>query len=371
MDPYHAVLYQSTGLTFCLAVSWYYDYPILLGIVISALAVLLLVGIYLATSYGLRLRGADAVGSRTSWRRRGDVLAASELVVPIAVLGTLMLAWPSPGAGDHVGSLEVATLFAFCAVMLAVVLASSLVDWWYVRPRRDGLVRLPPCMSSGAEVWDRVTRIWFWHRTFGELAFVLFFVITGPVMIIEAIFVESSGYAWISKVIGPVFTVAGIGVGASKKQLPVGFHAIRTPPGFAIGDTISWRISPSYLARRDQRRARILGYEFTMGRHRRKRRNGTSRRLHRDDHHYVFDVALDNVTVFKLRAPRKGPFMAPRKVPTAALIEDGAITSRTFPSPCLAAGRCLAMHADCARISEPVAPSPGADRDGSRSRARR
>lgn len=40
---------------------------------------------------------------------------------------------------------------------------SCLVDWYYIRPRRDGVVGHPPC-HGGSEDWTTVTRLWYLHR---------------------------------------------------------------------------------------------------------------------------------------------------------------------------------------------------------------
>lgn len=59
---------------------------------------------------------------------------------------------------------------AFAVIVGVVTLAveicflSSLVDWYYVLPRRDGLVCTPPCRTSADERWRRVTWFWFLHR---------------------------------------------------------------------------------------------------------------------------------------------------------------------------------------------------------------
>jgi hypothetical protein len=44
-------------------------------------------------------------------------------------------------------------------VMFTTLFASSLVDWYYVRPKSDGITRAPPCRSSGDDVWLAVTEI--------------------------------------------------------------------------------------------------------------------------------------------------------------------------------------------------------------------
>lgn len=64
----------------------------------------------------------------------------------------------------------VQTNTAFAVIVGVVTLAveicflSSLVDWYYVLPRRDGLVCTPPCRTPADERWQGVTWFWFLHR---------------------------------------------------------------------------------------------------------------------------------------------------------------------------------------------------------------
>lgn len=79
-------------------------------------------------------------------------------------------------AGSRLGDVRLwhdRELLSVCAGALGalawIVYASSLVDWYYVRPRLDGIVHEPPCRSSGDELWGNVTRIWYLHRGLAEL----------------------------------------------------------------------------------------------------------------------------------------------------------------------------------------------------------
>ncbi len=53
-------------------------------------------------------------------------------------------------------------IVAFAALWLGLY-ASTLVDWYYILPRRDGLIGDPPCHGS-RDRWIGITRIWFTHR---------------------------------------------------------------------------------------------------------------------------------------------------------------------------------------------------------------
>ena len=58
--------------------------------------------------------------------------------------------------------------FGALAALAWTVYASSLVDWYYVRPCVDGIVREPPCRTSGDEDWGNITRLWYLHRGLAE-----------------------------------------------------------------------------------------------------------------------------------------------------------------------------------------------------------
>ncbi|MFL5818031.1 MAG: hypothetical protein ACJ76L_10570 [Conexibacter sp.] len=58
--------------------------------------------------------------------------------------------------------------FGALGALAWTVYASSLVDWYCIRPRLDGIVRRPPCCSSGDETWGDVTRLWYFHRGVAE-----------------------------------------------------------------------------------------------------------------------------------------------------------------------------------------------------------
>jgi hypothetical protein len=46
--------------------------------------------------------------------------------------------------------------------------ASCLVDWYYILPRRDGIVVEPPCRPSDVD-WTNVTRAWYTHRALASV----------------------------------------------------------------------------------------------------------------------------------------------------------------------------------------------------------
>jgi len=75
---------------------------------------------------------------------------------------------------DVVSQIHVDPLWAVMVGMttgvMVVCFISSLVDWYYVLPRRDGLVGSPPCRAPEEERWRRVTWFWFLHRFVAAVA---------------------------------------------------------------------------------------------------------------------------------------------------------------------------------------------------------
>lgn len=73
-------------------------------------------------------------------------------------------------------SLEIGAMWTVVAAVMAGVIVvcflSSLVDWYFVLPRRDGLVGPPPCKAPRESRWQRVTWFWSVHRLVAALAVV-------------------------------------------------------------------------------------------------------------------------------------------------------------------------------------------------------
>jgi hypothetical protein len=351
VDPYRGVLGQSLGLLGCLVVTWSIGVPIVLDIATIAVVALGVVGAIAALYYAVGLRGAEAIRHRSQWRRRGDLLASVEFVVPVSAF-LLLRAFVSLPQHAFVGRLELGTAACMLAVMLAVVVASSMLDWFYVRPRRDGQVWMPPCVSGGLQRWERVTKTWLRHRTFAEIAFGVFFMLVGPVVTLQAFFFESTEHQLAMKFVGPVVWVFSQAFGASKQQLLLGYQAVRRPPRFALGESLEWR-----TPRRTPARPRLWWRLPVIGPRLRDRAEHVRKqtRLRSKGMEYVFDVALDDATVFRLGAPRTpAGYMARYRAPMSVLQSDGAFDGRLALRPCLSAGRCLVMHPHCARDGAPI-----------------
>lgn len=57
-----------------------------------------------------------------------------------------------------------AAIVGVVAGLMTICFLSSLIDWYYVLPRRDGLIGEPPCKAPGQGLWARVTWFWLLHR---------------------------------------------------------------------------------------------------------------------------------------------------------------------------------------------------------------
>lgn len=155
MNPFGAMRGQAialgaVGAASCLTALW----PFQLGLAVLLVAV-----------WGLLNRSyAQALGDlpRRTTRVDGDI----EVVRQVALIFAL---WALAKAISVLGiqiadSQQVATALILAVAFFEAMYLSSTVDWYYVRPRRDGVVMEPPCRTSMQPVWDVVTRRWYRHR---------------------------------------------------------------------------------------------------------------------------------------------------------------------------------------------------------------
>jgi hypothetical protein len=114
----------------------------------------------------------------------------------------------------------------------AAVMASALVDWFWVLPRVSGMAGEAPCELAGRERWARTTSIWLFHRSAATL--VVAGAVTGVALYMAdtAKSNNSAKTAWF--VIGGTFvTAVAPFVNASAKALWLAFN-----PTTTIGDTV-------------------------------------------------------------------------------------------------------------------------------------
>jgi hypothetical protein len=105
---------------------------------------------------GHRIRPPKRLDSDREVSRQLVLTVAAPVICDLVttIHGGLSL-WASPELTVGAGS--------FCGFWLAVYV-SSLIDWYYVRSRRDGIVVSPPCRDRGETNWLVVTRVWWANR---------------------------------------------------------------------------------------------------------------------------------------------------------------------------------------------------------------
>lgn len=338
MNPWGAVAGQAgalAGLLTVLALTGTRLSVVVVTTMTTALAVV--VGSYIIV-YCIRLRGADAV-SRTRRRKTGDLLAVLEglgaTIFPACALVAVELTDLAPVPSPP----ELEALLTGVAITLLFVLVSSFIDWFRILPARDGLVRVPPCMSSGRE-WESITKAWFRHRTIAESAFVVFPLAALATMLLLFLGRFDGQAAGIGKFVSLAVTIVGTLVKFSIGNVYTGGRAIRTRPAFALGDTISFKTPVE--------REPVLSVG-TWELVRRRPEGAAGSRL------FVMDVALDSVRLVRVEdAGLNGP--EPPRPATRDLLRPGAIEERSFESPCLRAGRCLLLNEYCERRTSETKP---------------
>lgn len=100
---------------------------------------------------------------RRKERVEDDAEIARQVVLLLLVAAAAVAAgriWDAPLTGSRYVAWSLQCVVVFCWAMYA----SSLIDWYAIRPRRDGVVCDPPCQSSGDRKWFSVTRWWYRHR---------------------------------------------------------------------------------------------------------------------------------------------------------------------------------------------------------------
>lgn len=119
----------------------------------------------------LRAAGIDAVPPH---RERLDLIVASDLRTAVtagAVAAGLMLVLPVERPDLGITPVSAVLLGATAAV----VLLSSLVDWYVILPRVGGLLGIRPCRDPDSDfprrpqTWREVTRWWYVHRIVAAL----------------------------------------------------------------------------------------------------------------------------------------------------------------------------------------------------------
>lgn len=237
MNP-RTILWQSAAIGVILAIIVAFANPAL---------TIWLAAIALAAALALNAGYAQALGmlGRSRRRIRGDRLVAVYLAV--GLVAPLLAAVPAQLAGVSpelafwgFRHAEVEALLGACGALFAVVLVSSLIDWYYIRPRIDGVVCAPPCLASREQKapWKRTTRRWYIHRGLATFAYILFAVAVATIVLLMLIREDHTA----AELIGGISGIAGlllIFAGSYRSQLPtVARWALS--PAFYLGDDLTY-----------------------------------------------------------------------------------------------------------------------------------
>lgn len=188
-------------------------------------------------SYSLGDRG------RTKKRMNGDRWVARYIAVGLlaplltGVVLTIVDYGQDPRLFDFSVS-ETSTLVIAPATLFVLILCSSLIDWYYIRPRIDGIVCAPPCRSSGSETWKNPTRWWYLHRGLATLAYMGFALVIA--LVIMLMLAREDPVA--ANVIGGVGGLAGvllIFAGSYRSQIPTVAKFVLSP-AYCLGDDLTY-----------------------------------------------------------------------------------------------------------------------------------
>jgi len=216
-----------------------------LALFASPIAVLWLVVPALLWALLLNVTFALALGDRGRPDRRshGDRWVVRYLgfglVLPLCLSGALLFVDYNPNLSVWDFSVaETSAMLIAVAALFVLILSSSLIDWYYIRPRIDGVVCSPPCRSSGSDTWKGPTRWWFLHRGLATLAYMGFAFVIALIIMIMLV----REHPAVAGVIGGVGGLAGlllIFAGSYRAQLPTVAKFVLSP-AFCLGDDLSY-----------------------------------------------------------------------------------------------------------------------------------
>jgi hypothetical protein len=220
---------------------------VLLGIATTPKAALFIAGPAGLWWLVLNVRYAYALGDRGRTERRlhGDKWVARYvafgLVLPLAIMLVLLFA----GYGRDPQALgfttaEASALLISLAALFALILCSSLIDWYYIRPRIDGVVCTPPCRSSGSERWKGPTRVWFLHRGVATLAYIGFALVVALVVMLMLVR-EHPAAAGVIGGVGGLASLLLIFAGNYRAQIPSVARFVLSP-AYCLGDDLTYEV---------------------------------------------------------------------------------------------------------------------------------
>lgn len=189
--------------------------------------------------YALQLGDRGRCERRTHGDRWVARFLAVGLVLPLLVAVALFVLEYNPQvrAWDFTVN-ETASIVIGAATLFVLIICSSAVDWYYVRPRIDGVLRDPPCRSGGKANWKSPTRWWYVHRAAATLAYFGFALLVAVVVMIMLVR-EHPAFAGVIGGAGGLASLLLIFAGNYRAQLPSVGQFILSP-AFCLGDDLTY-----------------------------------------------------------------------------------------------------------------------------------
>lgn len=336
MNPTGGILGQSIWLVGSLLVAAVFGGAAVRAWITWTVVAFVALALALVAKYFVDVRNHDGNASR-HLRKSRDVVAVAEALVPAFTWMVVLLI----GAPVHTTSLVWSAPISVAAVCstftAAVVVLSSLIDWFFILPRRDGVVAEPPCRSTDWDFWRRKTETRFRHRMVAE-ATVMGLCIVTPIAVGISLFVtKAADLGSIRAVIGVAFSIGGIAGLYSKRRILHGLKLAIRGPNFAMGDTLTY-VAPGSWHPTNRTQSRFLGLKL-------------SRQTDRYEPGveftgYVHEVELGTIAMIADPEAFQGRFHSAE----AEAVEQAAATGPPArQTPCLTVGYCLGLSELCAR----------------------
>jgi len=142
--------------------------------------------------------------------------------------------------------------FGALGVLAWTIYASSLIDWYYVRPRIDGIVgEGPPCRTSGEPTWGNVTRLWHFHRGVADFVGILTLIVAFSAL--AGALIAGGGTLPTAAAIAIPTGAAGAFVVLTQNALATLRHRVANPSWVWVGDELcdgDWRAYVLHLTSR-------------------------------------------------------------------------------------------------------------------------
>lgn len=179
--------------------------------------------------------------TRSVERAQGDtVVARWSIGAPIVGLAACIVV---PIVGTQVTSDVTSGVGAAGLVTIPTVMsASTLIDWYYIRPLRDGIVCDPPCKrtdKTSRAFWQQVTRMWYLQRTLTIILVFLATILGLTALILGAVSLGSGAQgAVLASVLAATLVVVQVIYDLRALSIATTRCALR-PPDIVLGDVLS------------------------------------------------------------------------------------------------------------------------------------